>query len=78
MATLPANRSAPRPTPEPAKAVLALRRLTNREIALRLGLSELVVGRYLNGWVPASARFRAGLSELLGEPESAPFRGGKR
>jgi transcriptional regulator with XRE-family HTH domain len=60
--------------PQPAKAELVLRRLTNRDIAQRLGVSEVWVGRVLNGRVPPPERFRRDLAELLNLPEERLFR----
>ena len=63
--------------PQPAKAEIALRRLTNRAVAQRLGVSEEWVGRVLNGRVPAPERFRHDLAKLLGLPEERLFRRGE-
>jgi transcriptional regulator with XRE-family HTH domain len=60
--------------PHPAKAVLALRRITNRAIAQHLGVSAHYVGRVLNGYVKPSARVRAGLAEYLQVPVAELFR----
>lgn len=62
------------PIPQPAKAHLAMRRVTNRRLARLYGSSDTYVSRVLNGYEPPSARFRSFLAELLGEPESALFR----
>ena len=62
------------PTPQPAKAIVALQRRTNRSIAAELAYCEHTVGRVLNGIEPPSARFRTGLSALLGLPEEVLFR----
>ena len=62
------------PEPQPAKAVLALRRISNRSIARRLGYSEAWVGRVVNGLAPPSERFRRALAALLGLPEALLFR----
>ncbi len=80
MATLPATTRSrdSRPLPHPAKGVLVSRRITNRSVAITLGMSELVVGRWLNGFGHPSPRFRAGLAELLGEPQVALFRDDER
>ncbi len=75
MATLPAiTRRDPRPEPQPAKANMAARRTTIRSVAITLGMSELVCGRWLNGYGTPSPRFRAGLAEILGLPERDLFR----
>ncbi len=59
--------------PHPAKAELALRRISVRAVADRLGMSEQHVSRVLNGRVPASAVVRRRLSQLLGMAEGALF-----
>jgi hypothetical protein len=43
-----------------------MRRLTNRQLASHLGCRQEWVGKVLLGHVPAPARFRTGLAELLG------------
>ena len=58
---------------QPAKGVLARRRITNRAVASALGISETYVCRVLNGLAPASSRFRRGVAELLELPESVLF-----
>ena len=63
-----------RPQPQPAKAALALRRISNRKVAAILGCSEHWVGRVLNGYAPAPESFERALSELLDEPASSLFR----
>jgi transcriptional regulator with XRE-family HTH domain len=62
------------PTTQPAKAIIALQRRTNRSIAADLGYCEATVSRVLNGIEPPSERFRTGLSALLGLPEQVLFR----
>lgn len=62
------------PTPQPAKGILALRRLTNRRVAIATNRSEQYVGRVLNGWQAPSQEFRAAVAELVGLPESTLFR----
>lgn len=62
------------PTPHPAKGILAMRRITNRRVDSVLDMNPLFVGRVLNGYDKPTPRFRAGLSALLGLPESALFR----
>lgn len=61
------------PQPQPAKAILAARGLSQREAARRLGCSHEWAWRVLNGWQPPSARFRQGLAELLQVEESELF-----
>jgi len=57
----------------PAKGILAVRRVTIRRAAATIGISELVLGRVLNGNEHPTPRIRAGLSALLGVPESELF-----
>ncbi len=63
-----------RPRPHPVKGVLALRRITNRQIAIALAMSEIDVGRLINARQKATPRFRATVARLLREPESSLFR----
>lgn len=63
--------------PQPAKAVLALRRLTNRHVAIQLGISEVEFGRILNGYVSPTPPLRQKLSALLAVPERDLFRDGQ-
>lgn len=60
--------------PEPAVAVLALRGIKKRELARKLGLSDVYVGRVLNGRLPAPPVFRARVATLLRLPQRALFR----
>ncbi len=62
-----------RPQPQPAKAALALRRISNRQVAAILGCSEHWVGRVLNGYVPPPDTFKRSLSALLDEPVESLF-----
>jgi transcriptional regulator with XRE-family HTH domain len=59
--------------PHPAVGILAMRRITRREVARHLGVSENWVGLQLLGHEKASRPFRQGLSELLGIPEVELF-----
>lgn len=63
-------------TPQPVKGVLALRRITNRQVAASFDppITEHYVGRVLNGQENPSPRFRLALACLLGMPEEALFR----
>jgi hypothetical protein len=61
-------------SPHPARGVLAMRRISIRHIAQRLGLHPITVGRMLLGQQRATPRFRVGLAVLLRLPESALFR----
>ncbi len=65
-----------RPDPQPAVAVLALRRITRRQIQLELGMSEDWLRRQLNGYAEPCRPLRAALPTLLGLPESELFRPG--
>jgi transcriptional regulator with XRE-family HTH domain len=60
-------------SPIPAKAIIALRRLTNRQIAADLGVSPAYVGRVLNGQQLASRRFREALADYLDRPRHELF-----
>lgn len=62
------------PIPQPAKGILALRRITNVQVAAAANLSHHYVGRVLNGWQAPSAEFRSAVADLVGLPESALFR----
>lgn len=63
-----------KPIPQPAKGILALRRITNVELAAATSRSHHYVGRVLNGWQAPSPEFRAAVADLVGLPESALFR----
>jgi hypothetical protein len=60
-------------SPHPALGIARGRRLTNRELSRQLGYSEDWIGRILLGHVPAPARFRIGLAELLDVDEGELF-----
>jgi len=60
-------------TAHPAKGILAIRRITIRRAAATIGVSELVLGRILNGHERPSARVRGSLSALLSLPEAQLF-----
>lgn len=62
------------PVPQPAKALIAMRRRTLTSLAHELGVSHHYLGRVLNGYVPPSARIRRGLAVALGVPEEMLFR----
>jgi transcriptional regulator with XRE-family HTH domain len=62
-----------RPPPQPAKGHLALARITNADLARRLGCSPTWVGRVLNGYNRPPAKFRRVVAELLSKPESELF-----
>jgi transcriptional regulator with XRE-family HTH domain len=63
-----------RPEPQPAKAVIVMRRLQQKRLARQLDVSQHYLGRVLNGYEPGSSRIRTGLSAILGLPEEALFR----
>ncbi len=62
-----------KPVTHPAKGILAVQRLTLREVAEQIGMNSQVVGRMLNGRAAASPRFRRDLSRVLDRPESELF-----
>ena len=59
--------------PPPAKGIVALRRIPNRQIADAYQCSPHYVGRVLNGLQPPSTNFRAFLAEYLDLPEAELF-----
>jgi transcriptional regulator with XRE-family HTH domain len=61
------------PAAHPAVGILAIRRITRRQVARELGFSEHYVGRALNGVERPSPRFRAALARLLALPETELF-----
>lgn len=63
------------PVPLPAKAILASRRISNRAVAASFspGMSAHYVGRILNGFLPPSPRFRAGVAAMTGLAEETLF-----
>lgn len=65
-----------RPVPHPAKGELAVRRISNRDVARGYGCSEHYVGRVLNGFSAPSTGFRAYLAELLEADEADLFHDG--
>lgn len=62
------------PIPQPAKGILAMRRIRNVDVAAATGRSHHYVGRVLNGWQAPSPEFRAAVAELVSLPENALFR----
>lgn len=62
------------PAPQPAKAVLAMRRQSIRAVARHVGMSEHYVSRVLNGWQAPSPTFRAAVADMLDVPEHELFR----
>ena len=57
----------------PARGILAIRRISVRQAAATIGVSEQFLGRCLLGHVPPSQRVRDGLSRLLNVPTSDLF-----
>ncbi len=51
-----------------------MRRISNRQVAIALAMSEVEVGRILNGVVRPTSRFRERLAKYLEEPEHTLFR----
>jgi transcriptional regulator with XRE-family HTH domain len=66
----------PKTRPQPALAVLRMRRLTNRQVARDLGYSAHWVGRVLNGHDDPAPPFRRALADYLGLPEIVLFHAG--
>lgn len=58
---------------QPAKGVLAVRRIKQRQVARTCDFSEGYVGRVLNGREKPSRRFRRSLADLLELPERELF-----
>ena len=61
------------PRVQPAKAILAQRRISNRAIAEAVGCSALWVGKVLNGYSPPPEKFRRALSDILELPQGELF-----
>ena len=59
--------------PPPALGICRGRRLTNRKIAIELGVSEDWVSKVLLGHAKPPARFRSGLAALVGCTEDSLF-----
>lgn len=57
----------------PAKGVLAVRRISQREAATAIGCTPAYLCSVLNGSVRPSAGFRQRLAAYLGEPEERLF-----
>lgn len=64
----------PSSTPQPAKAVLALRRISNRALAERVGVTDLWIGRVLNGRYRPSRELAERIAVVLDEPVEELFR----
>lgn len=62
------------PNPQPAKALLALRRISIVALAEHVGVTPWYLGRILNGYERPSARVTDAVSDALGEPVEALFR----
>jgi transcriptional regulator with XRE-family HTH domain len=61
------------PRPQPALAVLRMRRITNAEAARRCGYTQTWVSLVLNGHRRGSAEFRRKLAIYLDLPEASLF-----
>jgi transcriptional regulator with XRE-family HTH domain len=62
------------PRPQPALAVMRMRRISNRQAARSLGYNAHWFGRVLNGYKPPSPKLRRALADFLDLPEAALFR----
>jgi hypothetical protein len=61
------------PRPQPALAVLRMRRISNRQAARSLGYNAHWFGRVLNGHKPPSPKLRRKLAAFLDLPEASLF-----
>jgi hypothetical protein len=61
--------------PHPAKGILAVRRISNRQIAAQYngGTSAHFIGRVLNGYIRPPSAFRAWLAGYLDVPAAELF-----
>lgn len=62
------------PDPQPAKAVLVMRRIQQSDVAAKIPCSRTWLYRVLNGYVEPSERIRRRMSYLLDLPEDELFR----
>jgi len=62
-----------RPPPQPIKAVLANRRITQRDLAEAIGHHHVWVNRIVNGAEHPTAEFRAKVAAHLQLPEADLF-----
>lgn len=62
------------PAAHPAKGVLAVRRISQREAARAIGCTATYLCSVLNGSVTPSEQFRQRLAAYLGEPADGLFR----
>ena len=62
-----------KPVPQPAKSVLAARRITITSFGEKIGVNPHTCGRVLNGYVAPWPAFRRKASEYLGLPEEQLF-----
>lgn len=69
---------ATRPLPQPIKAVLAMRRISVRQLSIEVGHPEISLGQVVNGRRRAPADLRRRLSQRLDLPEAALFTDGAR
>lgn len=60
--------------PQPAAAILRLRRISNRQLAEETDFSPAWIGRVLNGYAEPSKKFRRAVARVVDLPESKLFR----
>lgn len=63
--------------PQPLKAVLVMRRVSQRSLARALGISENYLSRIVNGYYPPTRSVAMRIADFLGHPEAALFRAGR-
>jgi transcriptional regulator with XRE-family HTH domain len=61
------------PLAQPAKAVIAQRRISVKALADAVPVTTGYLGRGLNGYIPLSPRVRHRVAEVLGLPEDELF-----
>jgi len=62
------------PVPHPAKALMASRRMTIRELASEVGVNASSLGRILNNYEEPWPKLRTAVAEALGITEDACWR----
>lgn len=62
------------PEPQPLKAVLALRRISNRGLARAVGVTPAWLGKVINGHVPPSDDLVSKITAALDMPTEQLFR----
>lgn len=60
--------------PQPIKAKLAERRITNRWLGQQVGVNAHTLGRIINGQVLSWPKLRRRCAQVLGLPETELFR----